>query len=117
MRGTINSEPFRGTISRGEGVLRMPVKKSLLEAIGLSCGMSVDVAMELDTEPRPVNVPEELQSILKKDKSLAQLFDSMTPSLRHAWANYVGEARRPETRARRAQKAPDAIRARRYPNQ
>ena len=115
--GTINGEPFRGTVSRGEGVHRMPVKKALLEKIGVTKGGVVDVAMEFDAEPRPVDVPDELKAILKKDKSLAQLFDAMPPSHRRAWATYVGEAKRPETRARRAQKAPDGIRARAFPNQ
>jgi len=117
VRGTINGEPFRGTISQGEGVYRMPVKKSLLNKIGVSRGTSVEVVMELDTEPRAIDVPEELQAVLDKDKSLAKLFDAMSPSHRRAWTTYVGEAVRPETRARRAQKASDGIRARAYPNQ
>jgi hypothetical protein len=117
VKGTINGEPFRGTVSRGEGVHRMPVKKELLEKIGVAKGATVNVAMELDSEPRLVEVPEELQAVFKQDESLAKLFEAMSPSHRRAWASYVAEAKRPETRVRRAQQAPDGIRARVYPNQ
>lgn len=117
VRGTINGEPFRGTVAKGEGVQRMPVKQELLRKLGVAKGDVVDVAMELDTEPRDVAVPDELQAVLKQDKSLAKLFDAMSPSHRRAWSTHVGEAKRPETRARRAQAAIDGIRARLFPNQ
>ena len=116
VRGTINGEPFRGTLSKGEGVHRMPVRKELLEKIGVARGKGVEVAMELDPEPRPVDVPDELKAVLKKEKSLAKLFDAMPPSHRRAWAAYVGEAKRPETREHRAQKAPEGVRTRSFPN-
>jgi hypothetical protein len=58
VRGTINGQPFCGTVSKGEGVHRMSMKKELLEKIGVSKGTNVDVAMELDTTSRPVDVPE-----------------------------------------------------------
>jgi uncharacterized protein YdeI (YjbR/CyaY-like superfamily) len=41
----------------------------------------------------------------------------MSPSLRRAWATYVDEAKRPETRLRRAEKAREGIREKLYPNQ
>lgn len=117
VRGTINGLPFRGTVSKGEGVYRMPVRKELLKKIGAARGTMVNVVMELDTEPRRVDLPEELKNILKEDTTLAKQFDAMPPSLRSAWSEFVGEAKRPETRARRAMRAPDGIRARLYPNQ
>lgn len=117
VHGTINGEPFRGTVSKGEGVHRMPVKKAFLDRIGVAKGDVVEVAMEIDTEPRPIDVPDELRAVLAKDPSLGRIFDAMPPSLRRAWATYVGGAKRPETRARRARKAPDGIRARVFPNQ
>lgn len=117
VRGTINGNAFRGSVAKGEGVHRMPVKRELLKQMGVARGKVVDVAMELDTEPRTVQLPDELKALFRADKSLASLFDAMAPSHRRAWAAYIGEAKRPETRARRAQKAPAGIRARLFPNQ
>lgn len=117
VRGTLAGVPFRGAMSRGEGVHRMPVRRALLEQAGVSRGDVVDVTVELDRESDRVEVPEELRAILDDDAELAALFDEMPPSHRRAWAGYVAEAKRPETRARRARKAPDGIRSRAFPGQ
>ena len=115
VRGTLDGEPFRGTVSRGEGVSRVPVKKELLARSGAARGQVVQVALEPDPEPRPVVLPAELEAVLAKDPALARRFDALAPSQRRAWAAYVGEAKRPETRARRAREAPAGIRARTFP--
>ena len=117
VRGTLNGEPFRGTVSKGEGVHRMPVRKELLERIGAARGDLVEVTLQLDDEPRTVEVSAELRAVLERDDALAKLFDALPPSLRRAWASHVGEARRPETRERRARQAPEGIRARKFPGQ
>jgi hypothetical protein len=115
VRGTISGKVFRGTASRGEGVLRVPVPRALREEAGVRCGDTVEVVLELDTNPRPVYIPNELQAVLKANPEVAALYDELPPSHRRAWATYVAEAKRPETRMRRAQKAPDGIRARAFP--
>ena len=115
VRGTISRTTFRGTASRGEGQLRIPIPRELRERAGVAIGDTVDVAIELDPNPRPVTVPEELRAVFRKHPDVAQRFDQLPPSLRRAWAAYVEEAKRPETRNRRAQKAPHGIRAREFP--
>lgn len=115
VRGTISGEPFRGTASRGEGALRMPLRRDLCERLGVRCGDTVEVVIELDTDPRPIEIPEELRAVFDDDPAVARLYDQLPPSHRRAWASYVGEAKRPETRARRARNAPAGIRARQFP--
>lgn len=115
VRGTISGHAFRGTASRGEGVLRIPIPRDLRESTGLGRGDAVEVALEVDTAPRPVRVPEELRAIFEADPEVAALYDELPPSHRRAWASYVADAKRPETRLRRARRAPDGIRARAFP--
>jgi hypothetical protein len=115
VRGTISGEQFRGTVSRGEGMLRMPVPRAMREQAGVRCGDTVEVAIELDTDPRPLSLPDELRAIFNDSPEIAGLFDQLPPSHRRAWAAYVDEAKLPETRTRRARKAPDGIRAREFP--
>jgi hypothetical protein len=117
VRGTIGGAPFRGTVAKGEGVYRMPVKRELLGRIGAARGDVVAVAIELDPEPRPVVVPDELAAVLKGDRELARLFDALPPSHRRAWAQHVGEAKQAATRERRAGKARHGIRSRSFPGQ
>ncbi len=115
VRGTISGTPFRGTAARGEGQLRIPIPKDLRERAGVAIGDTVDVEIERDTNPRPLIIPDELRTVFSKQPDVARLYEELPPSHRRAWAEYVGEAKRPETRVRRAQKAPDGIRARHFP--
>jgi hypothetical protein len=117
VRGTISGEPFRETIHRSDGVLRMLVRSALLDAIGKGHGDRVQVEIELDPESRDVDVSAELLQVLEDDLQLAELYASASPSMRRAWAVYVGEAKREETRVRRAEKARRGVRAKLYPNQ
>lgn len=115
VRGMIGGKPFRGTVSKGEGVHRMPLKKELMAELGVERGAVVDVAMELDPEPRPIELPKELRAVLRSDPGLAKLFEALPPSLRRAWSSYIGDAKRQETRERRARLAPERIRLREFP--
>jgi hypothetical protein len=115
VRGTISGHPFRGTASRGEGVARVPIPRGVRERAGLHCGDTVEVALELDTAPRPIELPAELAAVFGEQPEVAALYDVLPPSCRRAWATYVAEAKRPETRVDRARRAPQGIRAREYP--
>lgn len=117
VRGTIGGVAFRETIHRSGGVPRLLVRRELLDRIGASLGDVVDVRLELDREPRTVEVPPELEAVFDEDRQLAELYSKLSPSLRRAWATYVGEAKRSETRLRRAEKARAGIREKLYPNQ
>ncbi len=115
--GTIEGVAFRETINRSGGVPRMLVRRELLDRIGASKCDVVEVQLELDLEPRTVEVPPELEAVFEQDRQLAELYSEMSPSLRRAWATYVDEAKRPEARLRRAEKAREGIRDKLYPNQ
>jgi hypothetical protein len=115
VRGSISGHEFRGIASRGEGALRVPIAREFREMAGLACGDTVDGTLELDVSPRPIQIPVELQVVLKDDSDAAALYEKLPPSLRRAWATYVAEAKRPETRRRRARRAPQGIRARAFP--
>lgn len=115
IRGTLAGTAFRGTASRGEGVLRMPIPHDLRAGAGVRCGDRVQVELELDPEPRPVEIPDELRRVLNADADVGALFEKLPPAHRRAWGGYVAEAKRPETRRRRAAKAPEGIRARAFP--
>ena len=95
--------------------MRVPIPRDFREMTRLRCGDTVEVALELDLTPRPVLLPVELRAVLKDDPEVTALYEKLPPSMRRAWATYVAEAKRPETRMRRASQAPDGIRARVFP--
>jgi hypothetical protein len=115
VRGTISGVPFTGTVSKGEGVYRMPVPRELQARAKVVCGDRVRVFMEIDPETRPVDIPQELQDVLDGNPDLAKRFDALPPSHRRAWSAYVADAKRAETRLRRAGKAHEGIRGKSFP--
>jgi uncharacterized protein YdeI (YjbR/CyaY-like superfamily) len=59
------------------------------------------VTVELDTEQRTVDVPTDLRSALAKDPAAQVAFDRLSFTHRREYVEWVEEAKRPETRARR----------------
>ncbi|MCA8941951.1 MAG: DUF1905 domain-containing protein [Planctomycetes bacterium] len=116
VRGTVAGAPIRATISKGEGVHRFAVTRDVQDAAGVRVGDEVEIVIEVDTATRSVPVPSELREVLDAE-GLWPAFEKLAPSHRRAWSEHVAEAKKPETRSRRASKAPDAIRARLFPGQ
>lgn len=115
VRGAIAGHAFRGNASRGEGVLRVPVPAAFRQRARLDRGDTVEVMLEADPAPAVVEIPVELQEVFRRAPDVAALYQRLPPAHRRAWAQYVAEAKRPETRLRRAQQAPKGIRARAFP--
>ena len=115
VRGTIAGCAFRGFASRGEGALRVPISREFLAAAEIGRGDKVEVELQLDEAPPPVRIPNELMNVFRNDPEVGVLYEKLPPSYKRAWATYVAEAKRPETRVRRAGQAPDGIRARAFP--
>jgi uncharacterized protein YdeI (YjbR/CyaY-like superfamily) len=59
------------------------------------------VTVVLDTEARTVEVPPELAEALAGRADLAEVFDGLSFTHRREYAEWIAEAKRPETRARR----------------
>jgi Bacteriocin-protection, YdeI or OmpD-Associated/Domain of unknown function (DUF1905) len=115
VRVSVAGYTLLGTASRGEGVMRVPLPRDFREMARLSCGDTVEIALEADLAPRRAHVPAELQAVLSSDPEIRGLYGELPPSMRRAWATYVAEAKHSETRVRRASRAADGIRARSYP--
>jgi uncharacterized protein DUF1905 len=74
VRGTLDGFPCRGFIANmGEGHC-MAVKKEIRQGIGKSAGDTVKVVMDIDTEPRIVEVPEDFQLALDNNPKVKEFF-------------------------------------------
>jgi uncharacterized protein YdeI (YjbR/CyaY-like superfamily) len=60
---------------------------------------------------KPLIVPAELAAALKKNKTAGKAFAAMSKSCRREYAEYIAEAKKPETRMRRLDKAMSMITA------
>lgn len=101
---TLNGYTYRSTVAVMGGQYMLPLAKVHREAAGVKDGAKVDVTLELDTAPREVDVPQDLAAALKK-AGLRATFDKLAFTHRKEHVRSVEEAKAPETRLRRIEKA------------
>lgn len=88
----------------------LPLSAENRAGAGVAAGDAVEVDLELDTEPRVVTVPPDFAEALARDADARRFFDSLSYSnqLRHVLA--IEDAKTPETRQRRIDKAVTMLR-------
>ncbi|MDX1492633.1 MAG: YdeI/OmpD-associated family protein [Longimicrobiales bacterium] len=110
VRALIDGYEYRGSIANmGQGHC-LGIRKDVRAAIGKDVGDTVQVQVELDTSPRTVEMPPELLSALEKAPDARERYDGMSYTHRKEYAQWVSEAKKQETRDRRATKAVEMIR-------
>jgi hypothetical protein len=108
--GTINGFPFRNSIMpEGDGTHAMMVGKDMQKGADAVPGDTVTVVMRVDREERPLSIPAELQAMLDKNKRAAESFAKLSPSHRKEFAEWVGGAKKEETRLDRAARSAPLI--------
>ncbi|SDF67783.1 protein of unknown function [Blastococcus aurantiacus] len=100
---------YRSTIAPMGGAFWIPLAAEHRKAAGLTAGDEVDVVVELDTAPREVTLPEDLDAAF--DDGVRAFFEGLAPSHRKEWVRWVEEAKKPETRAARIEKTVESLRA------
>lgn len=106
---TVNGYNYRSTVAPYGDVFMIPFSKEHREASGLKPGDDIEVTLEVDTEPRTVDVPADLQSALKAKKGAFEKFESLSYSIRKNHVYQVNEAKTQETRERRIAKIVDGM--------
>ena len=107
---TINGYTYRNTVAVYGGVYMIGVSAENRSQAGVSGGEVVDVDLELDTAPREVAIPPELQAALDADPAAQATFDKLSYSNKSWHALQVTGTNNPETRARRIEKSVAALR-------
>ena len=103
VKATIEGVPYRGTLTRmGTKCHLLLILKSIREQAGKTFGDEVRVTIEPDSEPRVIEVPEELLQALRKEKAAETYFNALSYTHRKEYVNYILEAKREETRLKRA---------------
>jgi hypothetical protein len=105
VRGTCNGVAFRSSTPKYSGVFHMGIHKATLAEAEVKPGATVTIAIEIDSEPLPGDeVPADLLAAIKKSKATAA-WAKLPPSHKREHVNAVLDAKKPETRARRVEKA------------
>jgi Domain of unknown function (DUF1905)/Bacteriocin-protection, YdeI or OmpD-Associated len=102
VQGTINGAFFRGSLMpHGDGRHFLVVKKSLRDQARAAQGSVVKVRLDRDTDPRTVSLPRDLKQALAANPPAAAAFKAMPPSHKQEYLDYITEAKKDATRARR----------------
>ena len=109
VRALIDGYEYRGSLAAMGGVHVLGVRKDVRSAIGKAIGDAVRVELSLDTAPREVALPEELRSALIGSPDASARYDGLSYTHRREFAQWVEQAKRPETRERRAARAVEMI--------
>ena len=107
---TIGAFSYRSSVASMGGQFLVPLSAERREAAGVAAGQEVEVELQLDTAPRQVAVPEDLQHALAVDPQAQRFFEGLSYSnkLRHVLA--IEGAKAAETRQRRIEKSVDLFR-------
>jgi len=105
VRATIRNHTYRTSVAPMGGVYMLPVSAEVRQAAGVAAGDEVDVVLELDTEPREVAVPADLQAALDADESASRCYAGLSYSARQRVVLPIEAAKAAETRQRRIEKA------------
>lgn len=105
VRGTVDGTPFRTTVAVYGGRYYVGFNKQIRDQAGISLGDEVEVALELDDEPRTVDVPPQLAAALERNPKAKAAFGRLSYTHRREYAEWISEAKREDTRVRRADQA------------
>lgn len=106
VRGTMNGHPFRiSAFATGDGTHQIAVNKALQAGARAGPGDRVHLVLEVDTEPRVVKAPSDLKAALAGAAQARENFEALSYGHKKAYVEWILEAKKAETRARRVKEA------------
>jgi uncharacterized protein YdeI (YjbR/CyaY-like superfamily) len=98
---TLNGYTYRSTVAAYGDVFMLGVSAEHRAAAGVKAGDQVEVTLELDVEPRTVEVPDDLAAALAEKPGARAAFDALSYTMRKEYVRQVESAKAQETRTRR----------------
>ena len=105
VRVTINGKTYRSTVAVMGGDFMVGVSAENRKIVGVGAGDKVEVTLELDTEPRVVTVPPDLEKALGRHTGARKFFDGLSYSKKQWFVVGIEGAKTAATRERRIAKA------------
>lgn len=101
---------YRNTISSMRGQFLISFNAETRAATGKGAGDEISVKLELDEEPRTVEIPEPLAVLLSAEPQLLEAWNKLSYSKQRGHEEPIVAARGEDTRTRRVEKAIKALR-------
>ena len=106
---SLNGYTYRSTVAAYGEIYMLPLAAEHRQAAGVQAGDQIEITIELDTEPRIVEVPEDLAAALADQPGAREAFDSLSYSARKEYVRQVESAKAQDTRQRRIEKILTAL--------
>lgn len=97
---TLGGYTYRSTVAAYGDVFMLPLSQEHRKAAGVQAGDQVEVTLELDQEPRTVDVPDDLAAALAT-AGVREGFDALSYTMRKEHVRQVESAKAQDTRTRR----------------
>ena len=110
VRGTVNGVPFRSRLAVYGGETMLGLTNAFRASAGIAEGDEVEVVIGRDDAPREVEVPPALQAALEGDAIARAAYERLSFTHRREYANWIAEAKKEDTRDRRAGRAIEMLR-------
>ena len=109
--GSVNGTEYRSRLAVYGGHTYLGLTREIREATAIDVGDEIEVVLRRDDQPRRVSVPAELVAALTcAEPDVRAQFDGLAFTHRREYAQWVGGAKRSETRERRAARAVEMLR-------
>jgi hypothetical protein len=102
---TIGDYTYRSTVASMGGKFMIPLSAENRNGANVAAGDEVEVDIELDSEPRELNVPTDFSDALDREPEAKRFFDGLSYSNRRRFVLSIEDAKTAETRQRRVEKA------------
>jgi hypothetical protein len=99
---TVNGYSFPGTLlPRGGGERRLYLNTAVRKTNGVDTGDEVEIALAFDPTPRDPLMPGDLAEAFDRRPGVWETFELLAPGLRREILQWIGKAKRAETRLKR----------------
>lgn len=111
VRATVNGYTFRTTVAVYGGKFYVGLRKDIRQASRVQPGQRVEVGLEVDEDPRDVELPSDFARALEADPRAKAVFEALSFTHRKEHVQSIVESKKEETRRRRIDKAIQTLRA------
>lgn len=108
---TIKHHTYRSTVAMMGGVFMLPISAENRTLANVNASDEIEVKLELDTQPRELSIPLDLQEALDRNSKAKQFFESQSYSNRRRIVLSIEGAKTAETRLRRITKTVENLHA------
>lgn len=102
---TLNGYTYRSAVGKMGDKFMISLSAENRKNANVKGGDKLEVTVTLDTEPRIIELPAELQAALDKTKAAKAAFEKLAPSKKKAIVLSITEAKTEETRLKRIEKS------------